>query len=147
MVKRRKDTWWNEFFGKMDDHPVHTTQSHHPPKINVLPITFLQIILAAKCLVRHWSTSSSDNLCLPFCLILILWSQPRKLYNPTPPTTNFNYQRRHLHVGCRQLFIEFDTSESRIGSRYKVYFFLFQNLACTRNGFNFAVPLCTASAG
>ena len=30
------------------DHLVHTTPYHHPPKIDVLPKTFLQIILAAK---------------------------------------------------------------------------------------------------
>ena len=33
---------------KMDDHLVHTTPNLHPPKMNVLPKSFLQIILAAK---------------------------------------------------------------------------------------------------
>ena len=32
---------------KMNDHPIHTSPNHHPPKLDVLPKTFLQIILAA----------------------------------------------------------------------------------------------------
>ena len=35
---------------------VYTTPNHHPPKWDVLPKTFLQIILANKWLVRHSST-------------------------------------------------------------------------------------------
>ena len=31
-VNRRLNTWRNGCFGKMDDHPVHTTPNHHPPK-------------------------------------------------------------------------------------------------------------------
>ena len=50
------NTWQNGCFGKMNDHPVHNTQNHHPPKIDVLPKTVLQIIIAAKKLVRHSST-------------------------------------------------------------------------------------------
>ena len=38
---------------KMDDLPVNTTPNHHPHKMDVLPKTFLQIILAANWLVRH----------------------------------------------------------------------------------------------
>ena len=36
-------------------HTVHTTPNHHPPKMDmdVLPKTYLQIILASKWLVRH----------------------------------------------------------------------------------------------
>ena len=33
--------------------PVHTPPTHYPPKMDVLTKTFLQIILAAKQLVRH----------------------------------------------------------------------------------------------
>ena len=33
---------------KLDDLPVHTTPNLHPPKMDVIPKTFLQIILAAK---------------------------------------------------------------------------------------------------
>ena len=42
------DTWRNGYFETMDDLPVHTTPNHHPPKLDVLPKTILQIILAAK---------------------------------------------------------------------------------------------------
>ena len=53
----------------MDDLPVHTTPNHHPPKMEVLPKTFLQSILTAKWLV---GVSGSDDLCFLFCLIIIL---------------------------------------------------------------------------
>ena len=46
----------------MDVHPVPTIPNHHPIKMDVLPKTFVQIILAAKWLVRP--PSSSDDLCL-----------------------------------------------------------------------------------
>ena len=55
------DTWRNGCFEKMADHPVHTTLNHHPSKIDVLPKTFLQIILAVKWLVRHSSTSPNQQ--------------------------------------------------------------------------------------
>ena len=32
---------------KMDDHPVQALPIHHPTKMDVLPKTFIQIILAA----------------------------------------------------------------------------------------------------
>ena len=35
--------------------------NHHPSKMDVLPKTFVQIILAAKCLVRHSSTSPNQQ--------------------------------------------------------------------------------------
>ena len=56
-------TWRNGCSGKMDDHPIHTTPNHHPSKMNVLPKTFLQIILAAKCkwLVQPLSTSLNQQ--------------------------------------------------------------------------------------
>ena len=38
---------------KIDDHPVHTTPNHHPPKKDVLPKNFLQIILSAIWLEQH----------------------------------------------------------------------------------------------
>ena len=38
----------NGCFWKMDVLRVHTTLNHHPPIMNVLPNTFLQIILVAK---------------------------------------------------------------------------------------------------
>ena len=56
---------------KLEDLPVHTTPNHYAPKMDILPETFLQIILAAKWLVRLSSTSpknGSDDLCLLFCI-------------------------------------------------------------------------------
>ena len=38
---------------KIDDHPVHTSPNHDPPKMDVLPKRFLQITIAAKYLVQH----------------------------------------------------------------------------------------------
>ena len=51
---------------------VHTTPNHQPPKMDALPKTFLQIILAAKRSVRHSSIrppTSTDDL-LPSLLYL-----------------------------------------------------------------------------
>ena len=55
-MNRRTDALQNGCFRKMDDHLVH-----HSPKMDVLPKTFLQIILAAKQLVRHSSTSPKQQ--------------------------------------------------------------------------------------
>ena len=60
-MNRRTDAWQNGRFIKMFDHPFHTTPNHHPPKMDVLQKTFLQIILAAKWLVRHSSTSPNQQ--------------------------------------------------------------------------------------
>ena len=78
-MNRRTDTWRNGCFRKMDDHPVHATPNLHPSKMDVLQKTFLQIILAAKLLVRHSITfpNSSEDFYLIFCLIL--------LHQPPPP--------------------------------------------------------------
>ena len=40
---------------------IQFTPNHHAPKKDVLPKTFLQIILAAKWLVRHSSTSPNQQ--------------------------------------------------------------------------------------
>ena len=58
---------------KIDYLLVHTKTNHRPSKMDILPKTFLQSILAAKWLVRHSSMyvyppNSSDDLCLLFCL-------------------------------------------------------------------------------
>ena len=60
-MNRIKAIWWNGFLGQMDDHSVHTTPNQHPTKMDVLPKTFVQIILAAKWLAWHSSTSSSQQ--------------------------------------------------------------------------------------
>ena len=54
-------TWRNGCLGQMDDPPVHTIQNHHPTKMDVLPKTLVQIILAAKWLVQHSSMSPKQN--------------------------------------------------------------------------------------
>ena len=49
---------------KMDDHPVHTIPNHHRNKsykMDVLPKTFVQIILAAKWLVWHSGMSPNQQ--------------------------------------------------------------------------------------
>ena len=78
-MNRRTVAWRNGCFGNMDDHPVHTTPNHHPPKMDVLPKTFLQIILAAKWLVHGIQVhppNSSDDLCLLFCFFFYASPKP-----------------------------------------------------------------------
>ena len=60
-MNRVMATWWNGCFEKMDDHSVHTIPNPHPSKMDVLPKTFIQIILATKWLVRHSSRSSKQQ--------------------------------------------------------------------------------------
>ena len=54
----------------MDDYPVHSIPSHHYPKIDVLPKSFLQIIIAAEWLVRH-SSSSPIHTTFAFSFVFI----------------------------------------------------------------------------
>ena len=68
-MNRINATWLNGRLEQIDDHPVHPPPNHHPPKMDVLPKTFLQSILTAKWLV---GVSGSDDLCFLFCLIIIL---------------------------------------------------------------------------
>ena len=81
-MNRRTDTWRNGCFGKMYDYPVYSTpqcdRNKPPPSKNGCSSkTFLQIILAAKWLVRNSCTvyppNSSEDLCFSFCQILFLW--------------------------------------------------------------------------
>ena len=48
-------------FEKLVDQLVHTTPSHHPPKMDVLAKTFLQFICAPKWLVQHSRTSPPNS--------------------------------------------------------------------------------------
>ena len=50
-MNRRTDDWQNGCFRKMDDHLVHTSPNYHPPKMDVLSKTLLQIV--ANWLERH----------------------------------------------------------------------------------------------
>ena len=52
-MNRRTEARQNGCFRKMDDPLVHTTPNYYLPKMDVFPTNFLQIILAAKELVRH----------------------------------------------------------------------------------------------
>ena len=60
----------------VEDHLVHNKPNPHPPKMDVLPKIFLQIILAAtrKWIVRDSSSpqNSSDDLCLLLFITLCL---------------------------------------------------------------------------
>ena len=53
------------------------TPNHHPPKMDVLPKTFLPNTLAAKwiVLVQVRPPKKQRRLCLLFCLFLLLWSE------------------------------------------------------------------------
>ena len=55
---------------------VHATPNHYCPKMDVFPKAFLQITLASKWylyqLYQVRPTNNCDDLCLPFCTILIL---------------------------------------------------------------------------
>ena len=68
----------------MDDLPVHTTPNHHPPKMEVLPKTFLQNILAAKLLVRHSSTS------------------PKQQRRPLPSILYKSFFKGFMHTECTE---------------------------------------------
>ena len=68
-------TWWNGCLGKTDDHPVHSTSKHHHPKMDVLPKSISSNHPCRQmAIVRHSSTSSND-FCLRFCLILIIYDR------------------------------------------------------------------------
>ena len=56
-MNRITATWRNGCFGKMDNHLVHTIPNYYSKKMDILPKTLAQIILAAKWLVRHSSMS------------------------------------------------------------------------------------------
>ena len=68
----------------MNDHLVHTTPNHHPPKIDVLPKTFFQIILFTKSVVQHSGMSpDQQRRPLPF-----LMSDSYSMSEPRPPTSS-----------------------------------------------------------
>ena len=75
----------------MDDHLAHTTPNLRPLKMDVLPKTYLQIILATKWLVRN----SGNDLCLLFCLIFFSDLQP------TDGFRGFYYFLQYYSVICR----------------------------------------------
>ena len=72
-INRRTDAWQYGWFRKMNDHLVNTTPNHHPPKMDGLPKTFLQIILAAKWLVRYSSTSPKQQRRPSVCVSILYY--------------------------------------------------------------------------
>ena len=40
-IYRTMATWQNGWFGKMDDHPIHTIPHHHHTKMDPLPKSFV----------------------------------------------------------------------------------------------------------
>ena len=76
-------------------------QTFHSPKMDVLPKTFLHIILAANWLVRDSSTvrppNISDDLCLLFCLNLRLCLIHTHLLVPSCRGTKFAKTDSNLH--------------------------------------------------
>ena len=81
-------TWRNGCFGKKDDHPVLTIPNRNPTQRDVLPKTFVQIILAAKWLVRHLSTSPhQQRRPLPSLLSLSFFYDIRQPLQELPQAT------------------------------------------------------------
>ena len=60
-MNRIKASWQNGCCEKRDYHQVPTISNHHPTKMDVLPNTFVQIILAAKWLAWHSSLSPKQQ--------------------------------------------------------------------------------------
>ena len=86
----------------MDDHPVHTRPNHHHTKMDDLPKTFVKIILAAKWLVRHSSTSL------------------RQQRRPLPSLLSISYfyaATRHIQYLCTAVHV-------------RIYFFVCHSLFC-----------------
>ena len=79
-MNRRTDTWRNGCFRKTDDHPVCTTPNHHPPQLGVLKknsANHPSCQMASEAF-KSIPQRNSDDLCLPFCLILILYASYSK---------------------------------------------------------------------
>ena len=60
-MNRRTDSWRSRCIGNLNDFPVHTSPNDHPPKMDVLPKSFLLIILSSKWLMPHSSTSHNQS--------------------------------------------------------------------------------------
>ena len=76
-MKRKTEAWRNGCFEK-NGWSSKTTPNKEPPKMDVLPKTFLQIILVTKWLVRH---SCSQRRPLPSLLSdsLVVWCRVRSM--------------------------------------------------------------------
>ena len=86
-MNRKTATWWNGCF-KIVDHLAHTIPNQYPTKMDILPKTFVQIILAAKWLVRHLSTSPhQQRRPLPSLLSLSFFYDIRQPLQELPQAT------------------------------------------------------------
>ena len=115
---RRTDAWQNGCFRKR--MIIWFTPNHHPPKMDVHPKKNLQIILAAKCLVRQSSTvhspNSSDDL-LPSLLSVSSSMLTKKLMLVNAPDINSDLSWSVLwnlasKVGSQYTFLQTFTSVS-----------------------------------
>ena len=62
----------------MDDHPVHTIPNHHPTKMEVLPKTFVKIVLPAKFNIQVQYVLNQQRRPFAFSSVFIvfLWGTP-----------------------------------------------------------------------
>ena len=70
-TNRRTNTWRNGCFGKMNDHLVLNTPNHQPPQMDVLPKTFLWIILGYIATFKYVPPPAATTFAFPsvwFCL-------------------------------------------------------------------------------
>ena len=85
-------TWWNGCGGKMDDHPVHAIQNHHP-----IPKWMFSQNHPCCWLVRHSRTSPyNDDLCLilvftVFFLYALVYMYHDYVLQCTLPWTGFGF--------------------------------------------------------
>ena len=73
-ITRETATWRNGYFRKMDDHLVTLHPTTTLPKWMFFQKLFLEssLLLNGLCGIQVRPPTSSPNICLPFCLILIL---------------------------------------------------------------------------
>ena len=76
-MNRRMDSWQNGCYKKMNDHLVYTTPNHLAlPNWMFLQIFFpftSSMLLNGKSGIQVRPSNSSDDLCLLFCLFLLLY--------------------------------------------------------------------------
>ena len=97
-TNRRTNTWRNGCFGKMNDHLVLNTPNHQPPQMDVVPKTFLQIILGYSAAFKYVPLPAATTFCLPFCVILFVL----QLY---PETCYLYHSANTQNVGTGGIFL------------------------------------------
>ena len=140
-MNRRTAAWQNECFRIMDDFLVNTIPNHNPLKKDVFPKDFLQIIFAAKWLVRHSSThppNSSDDLCLLSSVCYFLYGQQETLsftsYNPSC-CPNFSHNKLVKSTRGKAFLIQPINVHRKLTNGRNIYFlkriFSFERLCFT----------------